>query len=383
MNLEIKAQSIAQFTAYLDELSLQDITPQYRRQSIQRLQAFQSFLDGQPVSAYIAKKFIAYLRDQGYKTRTVEAYYHAIKPLLEFSGIPFKLKLRRPHELPRYHSSNQLSSMLELIASRSDRWAKIKQRDTLIILMLAFTGMRKAELLNLHPCDIVNDFVYIRNGKGNKDRVIPLSQQLMKPLAAYIKKENIHPTDTLFSIKSKELYNIVKKYAIAAGIDDLSPHGLRHYFATTLVESGADIRAIQALLGHASIQTTAIYLDVVPSHLQKSIALLDESLSVSTNLSTKCNKCRSKSLSLSLSNEQKRREKPRCGSESRKARPSMQPLILAPSRASPSTGQAPDQSFVLGLDAPTVQQEIKSACGIKQSYTSTEPLPTGSLGNKQ
>ena len=312
MTLESQVQTIAQFTEYFDELALQDISSQYRHQSTQRLNAFRSFLDGQPVSAYMAKKFLAHLRDQNYQPTTVEAYYHAIKPFLEFIGVPFKVKLKRQHRLPRYHSSNQLRSMLAIIASRTDRWSKLKQRDTLIILMLAFTGMREAELLNLRLCDIVNRFIYVRRGKGDKDRVIPLSQHLVKPLQAYITAHNINITNKLFSIKSSRLYQIIKNYALAAGIDDLSPHSLRHFFATTLVEQGAQLRAVQELLGHASIQTTAVYLDLIPRHLQSSIALLDGSISISVSTTNNISKSikykRSKSLSLSLSNEQKRED---------------------------------------------------------------------------
>lgn len=378
MNLDTQIQSIAQFTSYFDELSLQDITPHYRQQSVQRLNAFRAFLADQPASDYAGKKFLAYLRDQDYQPTTVEAYYHAIKPFLKFIGVPFKVKLKRQRRLPRYHSASQLYSILDVIASRSDKWAKVKQRDTLIFLMFAFTGMRKAELLNLRPCDIVNGFIYIRKGKGDKDRVIPLAQHLVKPLRDYITEQNISSTDKLLSIKAKMLYHIVKKYALAAGIDDLSPHSLRHFFATTLVEQGAQLRAVQELLGHASIQTTAVYLDVVPQHLQSSIALLDASLSLSlstNNIPKSVSRSRSKSLSLSLSNERKGAP---CGSNSKKVRPSLRLSTLAQLRPLPSTGRGSEANCAWGRDAPTVSQATRNDGDTRPSFLLIETRLAGS-----
>ncbi|GAI05080.1 unnamed protein product, partial [marine sediment metagenome] len=186
MQIETQVETIAQLASYLDELSLHHTTLKYRREATQRLRAFQAFISDQPVSAYLAKKFLALLRDQGYKPASIHAYYSAIKPFLEFIGIPFKLKLRTPQRLPSYHSANQVNSMLAIVGSRTDTWSKFKQRDTLIILLLALTGLRESEALNLRPCNISGDFIQVRHGKGDKDRVIPLARDLVKPLQDYV-----------------------------------------------------------------------------------------------------------------------------------------------------------------------------------------------------
>ncbi len=384
MTLETELQTIVQASAYFDELAIQDISSKYRRQSIQRLRAFLDFLGGEPASAHAAKKFIASLRDKGYKPATIEAYYHAIKPFLEFIGIPFKLKLRKPRRLPGYHSTEQLNSILEVIASRRDRWAKLKERDALIILMLAFTGVRRSELLNLRPSDIVGGFIRIRGGKGDKDRVIPVADDLTTPLACYVKNEHINPRARFFSIHARQLYNIVKKYALAAGVDDLSPHGLRHYFATTLVECGAQVRAVQELLGHSNISTTAIYLDLIPSHLKSTIALLNKSISVSDkNISKSGKRSRSKSLSLSLSNKnttftQELKGGTRCGLGSKKVKQSAQSSTLVPLRVLSSTGQGSEASFASARAAPIALPESQNDGDIRPSLSSTEPQPIGS-----
>jgi len=388
MTLETELQTIVQASAYFDELAIQDISSKYRHQSIQRLRAFLDFLGDEPASAHAAKKFIASLRDKDYEPATIEAYYHAIKPFLEFIGIPFKLKLRKPRRLPGYHSTEQLNSILEVIASRRDRWAKLKERDALIILMLAFTGVRRSELLNLRPSDIVGGFIRIRGGKGDKDRAIPVADDLTTPLARYVKNEHINPRARFFSIHARQLYNIVKKYALAAGVDDLSPHGLRHYFATTLVERGAQVRAVQELLGHSNISTTAIYLDLIPSHLKSTIALLNKSISVSDkNISKSGKRSRSKSLSLSLSNKnttftQELKGGTRCGLGSKKVKQSTQPSTLVPSRASPSTGQESEASFASARAAPIALPESQNDGDIRLGLSSTDPQLTGSSGSK-
>ena len=386
MTLETELQTIVQASTYFDELAIQDISSKYRRQSIQRLRAFLDFLGDEPASAHAAKKFIASLRDKDYEPATIEAYYHAIKPFLEFIGIPFKLKLRKPRRLPGYHSTEQLNSILEVIASRRDRWAKLKERDALIVLMLAFTGVRRSELLNLRPSDIVGGFIRIRGGKGDKNRVIPVADDLTTPLACYVKNEHINPRTRFFSVHARQLYNIVKKYALAAGVDDLSPHGLRHYFATTLVERGAQVRAVQELLGHSNISTTAIYLDLIPSHLKSTIALLNKSISVSNkNISKSGKRSRSKSLSLSNKNTtftQELKGGTRCGLGSKKVKQSTQSSTLVPSRASPSTGQESEASFASARAAPIALPESQNDGDIRPSLSSTEPQLTGSSGSK-
>ena len=282
--VEAQAQAIALLKDYLTELSLsnQDLSPSTLAKYKHCLQYFLSWLQGQPLSPGAAKLFLGELRERGYKPRSVQLYYHAIKPFLEFHGIPFKLKFKKPRELPRYHSTQDFNSILDIAANRTDNWAKLRHRDQLILLMLAFTGARASELLSLRPCDISREFIFIRKGKGSKDRSIPLAKILIGPLRDYLTQESIKPTDKLFPIQRRRLYTIVKQYASAAGINDVSPHTLRHYFATTLVERGAQLKAVQELLGHADISTTAIYLDLIPSHLKSSIALLDESVSVGT-----------------------------------------------------------------------------------------------------
>ena len=272
---ESLASGIVGVQDYLDELSCQDITPSTIKKYRQCLYKYIDWLGFSQPTAQSAKLFLARLKTDGYQRQSIVLYYHAIKPFLEFRGIPLKVKFKKEHRLPPYHSQGNLEEILQAIENRKDNWKGLIERDRLIILTLAFTGIRASELVALRPCDIAGDFIFVRHGKGSHPRTIPLANTIRKPLSGYIRVNKVKPTDPIFSIKRGRLYRVVKGYALQAGINDFSPHSLRHYFATRLLEKGANIRAVQELLGHADISTTAIYLDVVPEHLRGSIDLLD------------------------------------------------------------------------------------------------------------
>lgn len=385
MTLETQVKNIALLKDYLADLSFQVLSQTTLAKYCQCIESFQTWLGSQPVSAQAAKRFLADLQERGYKPRSVHLYYHAIKPFLEFQGILFKLKFKKPRELPQYHSAQDINSILSLASSRTDNWAKLKQRDTLILLMLALTGVRASELLALRPCDISAEFIFVRKGKGSKDRTIPLAKTLAGPLKDYIKTAGITPTARLFPIQRKRLYVIVKQYAMAAGINDVSPHTLRHYFATSLVEHGAQLRAVQELLGHADISTTAIYLDLIPSHLKSSIALLDGSLSISKSESVSISKSLSLSLSISSKNTKssnKKRGGTTCGSNSKRVKPLMPSSTLAPCRVLPSTGPVSEASFASARGALIASQESRGGGGTRRDLSLRARLFSGSLERK-
>lgn len=285
-DITTQATTIAQFQSYENQLLLENITQETLERYRCCLKNFQTWLQERPVSAQTAKEFLADLRRKGRKSATVNLHYAAIRPFLEYLGITLKLKLAKPHRLPAYHSTEELTAILKQSATRSDNWSRLAGRDTLIILMLALTGMRRSELVNLTPGDTTDQFLYIRNAKGAKDRVIPLAGPLRAPLRLYIYNHNIPKNQPIFPITPSRVYAIIKRHARAAGYDNITPHSFRHYFGTYLTERGAPLKAIQELMGHASIKTTAIYLDLVPKHLQGTIALFDADRELSTALTT-------------------------------------------------------------------------------------------------
>jgi len=375
-------EAAAAFHDFVCDLELKDLAPTTLAHYKQQLRTFQEWLDDRPLSPLAARQFLAQLRDRGYASKSLKAYYVPIKALMDHIGLPFAMKFRHERQLPSYHPASEVTALLQAAAGRTDDWQYLKARDALIILMLAFTGLRRSEIVKLRPCDISADFIYVRAGKNNKDRAIPLSPDLRQPLADYISGEQLRPTDQIFDMGSKNIYTIITNYAKKAGIS-ITPHGLRHYFATSLLERGAPLPAIQQLLGHASIATTSIYLDMVPEHLQSSISLLSGSLSLTdTEDSKREYQGRSRSLSLSLSNEHQRREVTCRGSKSMRGRRSPPTSTYHPSSPSPSTGPAREASSALPRDAPTAPGATSSAGGTRSSSLSTPYRSRGSLESR-
>ncbi|MCE9643799.1 tyrosine-type recombinase/integrase [Candidatus Parcubacteria bacterium] len=155
-------------------------------------------------------------------------------------------------------------------------------RDRAILELFFSTGLRVSELCSLHAdIDLSKDEMAIR-GKGDKVRVVFLSDTAKDAVRAYLKKRADDVDEALFTNNSKinksearrltprSVERMIKRYAIKAGISKkVTPHVMRHSFATDLLSNGADLRSVQALLGHANIGTTQIYTHVTDSHLKE------------------------------------------------------------------------------------------------------------------
>ena len=157
-------------------------------------------------------------------------------------------------------------------------------RDRALLEVLYGAGLRASEVLGLRLQDIDVDVGFVRTvGKGDKERVVPLGRKALEALRAYnergrpllggpgtLKAGELFLNARGRRLSRQGLHQIVKRYAHEAGLpDDVSAHTLRHSFATHLLEGGADLRAVQEMLGHADLSTTQIYTHVSTSHLQK------------------------------------------------------------------------------------------------------------------
>jgi integrase/recombinase XerD len=189
-------------------------------------------------------------------------------------------RARRP--LPKVLSGNDLEAMLR---AASEDTSPEGLRLTLILEMLYGGGLRVSELAGMSLAAVRTRENFIRvTGKGNKERLSPISPAARAALDAYLKvRDEFVPKHDknnryLFASRGAEgfltrrrFHQLLKAVALKAGIDParVSPHVLRHAFATHLVEGGADLRSVQTLLGHADIATTEIYTHVARDHLQK------------------------------------------------------------------------------------------------------------------
>ena len=148
-------------------------------------------------------------------------------------------------------------------------------RDKALLQILYATGARASEVVGLKMKDVNLSIGYVRCfGKGRKERIVPLGKTAGKTITSYLQElrpqlQKPHSTDALFLSRTGrpldriELWRIVKKYALRAGMPkNLTVHTLRHCFATHLLSGGADLRALQEMLGHADIKTTQIYTHV-------------------------------------------------------------------------------------------------------------------------
>lgn len=180
--------------------------------------------------------------------------------------------------LPRVLSRQEVDRLLGLPNENDDPLAL---RDRAILELFYATGLRVSELVGLTLCSVHLDIGYLRCiGKGGRERVVPIGSRAVEALRAYL--EHLRPqllegvaTDKLFvSRTGKPLdrtncWRLVVKYARQMGVPGrLSPHTLRHCFATHLLAGGADLRVVQELLGHADISTTQIYTHVDNSRLK-------------------------------------------------------------------------------------------------------------------
>ncbi|MGB7503433.1 MAG: site-specific tyrosine recombinase XerD [Azonexus sp.] len=184
----------------------------------------------------------------------------------------------RPSRLPKVMSEKQVGNLLVA----PDLGTALGLRDRAMLETLYATGLRVSELVNLKLHEIgFNEGVLRALGKGSKERLVPLGELAIDWLGRYLNEARPEilkgqQSDTLFvtarggAMTRQAFWQLIKRYAPVAGIapEKLSPHVLRHAFATHLLNHGADLRVVQLLLGHADISTTQIYTHVARERLK-------------------------------------------------------------------------------------------------------------------
>ena len=234
-------------------------------------------------------RFVGELRDGGISARTVARAVHALRGLFRFAVREGQLvvdpmeNIKAPrafNALPRCLSMSQVEALLDA----PDVATPLGIRDRAMLEVRYATGLRVSEIIGLRPGDVDLDVGLLKClGKGRKERLVPLGstacgwvRRYLADVRGALGKGRGASSPALFlsqrggPLSRMGLWGIVRRHAGTAGVQaTLTPHVLRHSFATHLLENGADLRALQAMLGHADISTTQIYTHISRERLRK------------------------------------------------------------------------------------------------------------------
>ena len=256
------------------ELKLRGFSPQTLRTYLYHNQRFLEFTKKQPeqITQSDVKEYLAHQIDHN-STSTVALIKSALKfhydEILHKNIIDFKTpKIEK--KLPIILTKEEVKRLIQAAPTKKSQ---------LIIKMLYSSGLRLSECLNLKVDDLELDqkIGWVRHGKGGKDRMFILSETLVKDFKKHLKN---YSSPYLFSLNQplnpRTIQQMIKRVAEKAGIKkNVSPHKLRHSFATHLLEAGTDVRVIQELLGHSDLSTTQIYTKVSTEQIKKVKSPLD------------------------------------------------------------------------------------------------------------
>lgn len=223
------------------------------------------------ISKKDVRLFLEYLSDKNLAGNTMNTYHMAIRFLFENvlekrMWIDIKYS-KTPKKLPEVLSKEEVRNLIDSIRNFKHQ---------LMICFMYSSGLRVSELINIKVRDLnlEKNFGFVRNGKGGKDRLITLSNNLIPAIRKLILEENLEDKNYLFQSNRGKKYSIrtiqkiVDNSSKLCGIKrKIHPHTLRHSFATHLIENGYDVTNVQALLGHKSPETTLIYTHIASPNL--------------------------------------------------------------------------------------------------------------------
>lgn len=259
----------------------------------QDLKKYTAFLHKRGITDLKATKkkdildFIMHLKKKGLAPASIARIVAAVKGFYRF----LVMERRIPEDITSIMESPKLWQKLpevlsldevEIILKKPNLRDRLGIRDKAELELMYATGMRVSEIINLKTADVNLDVGFIKcRGKGQKERIIPLGKSADRAIRRYLDKvrpkllKKSKPSDYLFlSIRGQRMsrqnfWKMIKKYLKLSRIKkDVSPHTLRHSFATHLLERGADLRIVQEMLGHASISTTQIYTHINKERLK-------------------------------------------------------------------------------------------------------------------
>ncbi|MDH3730193.1 MAG: tyrosine recombinase XerD [Acidimicrobiia bacterium] len=253
----------------------------YRRD----LDRYAAFLDEAWPSEAQASQFVAALSAEGLAASTIARKIAAVRGLHRFlvaEGLadndPTVLleAPRRGQPLPKALTYTEVEALLVA----PDPTLPLGRRDRALLEFLYATGARVSEATGAELIDLeLEERTALLHGKGGRQRVVPLGAFAVDAIEAYLPdrmtlRRSPDPGGVFLNARGGRLtrqgvWAILRRYGAKVGLDDVSPHVLRHSVATHMVEGGADLRTVQEMLGHASISTTQVYTRVSPKHLEE------------------------------------------------------------------------------------------------------------------
>lgn len=228
--------------------------------------------------------FIADLSRENLSATSVGRIVSAVRGFYKFLMTDNHLKKNPAEDLDAPQKGFYLPKFLnqaeiEQLFLMPDVSQEIGLRDRAILELMYACGLRVSEAVDLKISDVeIDSGILTCKGKGNKTRKIPIGTSAIEWVKSYLvlrrRKENIEISNLFVSSLGRPLtrqiiFNFIKEYAEKCGLEDVSPHTLRHSFATHLIQNAADVRSVQQMLGHADISTTQIYTHITDSHLRK------------------------------------------------------------------------------------------------------------------
>lgn len=250
----------------------------YNRDIMQFLRYLESNAISMPTKKDI-EGFIGLLRGQGKKARSILRVISALKGYFNFLVLEGHIKESplEDIETPRFKAPipEVLSQeeIVELIEATDDGGSSLRDR-TMLELMYA-TGLRVSELIQLKKSDVNLEAGFlIALGKRSKERVVPIGSYSRDAIRQYLESERprgvyLFPNKRGNRLTRQAVWKIIRKYARKIQRSHISPHTIRHTFATHMLEGGADLRSVQLLLGHEDITTTQIYTHVDSKRLKE------------------------------------------------------------------------------------------------------------------
>ena len=231
------------------------------------------------------RKFIADLSREGLSPTSVGRIVSAVRGFYKFLLLDGHIKKHPAEDLSAPQKGFYLPKFLnqtdvEALLAAPDVSTEYGLRDKAILELMYAAGLRVSEVVDLQLNNVDLDAgILTCKGKGAKTRRVPIGRSAVEWLKTYLiarrKKEDIDVQNIFVNSLGKPLtrqtiFRFIKDYAEKIGLEDVSPHTLRHSFATHLIQNRADVRSVQQMLGHADISTTQIYTHITDAHLRKS-----------------------------------------------------------------------------------------------------------------